>query len=91
MGKISQIIGPVVDVRFELSDSEEIKLPAINDALYVNRNDGQEVFLEVQQHIGENIVRTVAMESTDGLIRVANTLNELSATLDNSALRTAIT
>lgn len=69
MGKISQIIGPVVDVRFELSDSEEIKLPAINDALYVNRNDGQEVFLEVQQHIGENIVRTVAMESTDGLIR----------------------
>jgi F-type H+-transporting ATPase subunit beta len=69
MGKISQIIGPVVDVRFELSDSEEIKLPAINDALYVNRNDGQEVFLEVQQHIGENIVRTVAMESTDGLRR----------------------
>jgi len=69
MGKISQIIGPVVDVRFELSDSEEIKLPAINDALYVKRNEGQEVFLEVQQHIGENIVRTVAMESTDGLSR----------------------
>lgn len=69
MGKISQIIGPVVDVRFELSDSEEIKLPAINDALYVKRNAGQEVFLEVQQHIGENIVRTVAMESTDGLSR----------------------
>ncbi|MDD4778081.1 MAG: F0F1 ATP synthase subunit beta [Fermentimonas sp.] len=69
MGKISQIIGPVVDVRFELSDSEEIKLPAIKDALYVKHKDGQEVFLEVQQHIGENIVRTVAMESTDGLSR----------------------
>lgn len=68
-GRISQIIGPVVDVHFEFSDSQEIKLPAIHDALYVKRYDGQEVFLEVQQHIGENIVRTVAMESTDGLSR----------------------
>src|SRR5690606_4101505 len=49
--------------------SQEIRLPSINDALYVKRSDGQEVFLEVQQHIGENIVRTVAMESTDGLSR----------------------
>ncbi len=69
IGKISQIIGPVVDVRFEFINSEKIKLPAINDALYVKRNDGQEVFLEVQQHIGENIVRAVSMESTDGLKR----------------------
>lgn len=69
LGRISQIIGPVVDVQFELSESQEIRLPSINDALYVKRSDGQEVFLEVQQHIGENIVRTVAMESTDGLSR----------------------
>jgi len=46
-----------------------VKLPAIHDALYLKRTDRQEVFLEVQQHIGENIVRTVAMESTDGLSR----------------------
>ncbi|NMB06675.1 MAG: F0F1 ATP synthase subunit beta, partial [Bacteroidales bacterium] len=69
IGRISQIIGPVVDVRFEFSESTELRLPSINDALYVLRPDGQEVFLEVQQHIGENIVRTVAMESTDGLSR----------------------
>jgi len=68
-GRISQIIGPVVDVQFEFPESSELKLPAINDALYIKRSDGEEVFLEVQQHIGENVVRTVAMESTDGLSR----------------------
>ena len=68
-GHISQIIGPVVDVHFELSESQEFKMPAIDDALYVKRPDGQNIFLEVQHHIGENIVRTVAMESTDGLSR----------------------
>ena len=69
VGRISQIIGPVVDVHFELDKSNEVKLPSIKDALRVKRKEGQEVFLEVQQHIGENIVRTVAMESTDGLSR----------------------
>ena len=69
IGRISQIIGPVVDVQFEFTDSFETRLPSIHDALYVSHTDGQEVFLEVQQHIGENIVRTVAMESTDGLRR----------------------
>lgn len=69
VGRISQIIGPVVDVHFELDKSHEIILPSIKDALRVKRSDGQEVFLEVQQHIGENTVRTVAMESTDGLSR----------------------
>lgn len=69
VGRISQIIGPVVDVHFELDNSHEIILPSIKDALRVKRSDGQEVFLEVQQHIGENTVRTVAMESTDGLSR----------------------
>ena len=69
VGQISQIIGPVVDVRFEFDKSEEVKLPSIHDALRIKKLDGQEVFLEVQQNIGENIVRTVAMESTDGLSR----------------------
>lgn len=67
-GKISQIIGPVVDVQFEMPKSGEVKLPAINDAIYVNRN-GTDIYLEVHQHIGENTVRTVAMDSTDGLRR----------------------
>lgn len=69
IGHISQIIGPVVDVQFELSESQEIRLPAIHEALTVERPGLEEVFLEAQQHIGENIVRTVAMESTDGLSR----------------------
>ena len=67
-GKISQIIGPVVDVQFEMPKSGEVKLPAINDAIYVNR-DGTDIYLEVHQHIGENTVRIVAMDSTDGLRR----------------------
>ncbi|HHT22476.1 MAG TPA: F0F1 ATP synthase subunit beta [Bacteroidales bacterium] len=69
VGRISQIIGPVVDVYFNLSESEETQLPAIHDALYIDRGDGKELVVEVQQHIGENTVRTVAMDSTDGLKR----------------------
>jgi ATP synthase, F1 beta subunit len=68
-GRISQIIGPVVDVYFDLSESEENRIPAIHDALSVKRSNGQEIILEVQQHIGETTVRTVAMDSTDGLRR----------------------
>ncbi len=68
-GYISQIIGPVVDVHFEFPDPRQVKLPAINDALSVKHSDGHEIFLEVQQHIGESTVRTVAMDSTDGLSR----------------------
>jgi F-type H+-transporting ATPase subunit beta len=70
-GKISQIIGPVVDVDFP-----EGRLPSILDALTITRPDGTKLVLETQQHLGEERVRTVAMESTDGLIRglsVANT------------------
>lgn len=66
IGKIVQVIGPVVDVSFELEGS---KLPNILDALEVSREDGQTIVLECQQHIGENTVRTVSMESTDGLSR----------------------
>ena len=65
IGKTAQIIGPVVDVTFE----QEEKLPQIYDALEVTRPDGQKIILECQQHIGEDTVRTIAMDSTDGLRR----------------------
>lgn len=63
-GKISQIIGPVLDLEFE-----EGKLPAILNSIRIKREDGSELVTEVQQHLGENLVRTVAMDSTDGLVR----------------------
>ncbi|MCK4753602.1 MAG: F0F1 ATP synthase subunit beta [Calditrichia bacterium] len=63
-GKISQIIGPVVDVEFN-----EGELPAIYNAIKIIREDENELVLEAQQHLGENIVRCVAMDSTDGLVR----------------------
>ena len=69
IGHISQVIGPVVDVHFELSHDEENKLPSIHDALKIKRHDGRTLIVEVQQHIGEDTVRTVAMDSTDGLQR----------------------
>ncbi|MBE6239108.1 MAG: F0F1 ATP synthase subunit beta [Bacteroidales bacterium] len=68
-GYISQIIGPVVDVHFNLGEDEEAKLPAIHEALSIIRSDGRKLIVEVQQHIGEETVRTVAMDSTDGLRR----------------------
>ncbi len=68
-GNISQIIGPVVDVHFEFAPSDQRQLPAIHEALVIRRNNGQELIVEVQQHIGEDTVRTVAMDSTDGLQR----------------------
>ena len=66
IGKIKQIIGPVVDVSFSAGGS---KLPPILNALTVTRDNGQTVILEVQQHLGEDAVRTIAMDSTDGLRR----------------------
>ena len=65
-GKIAQVIGPVVDVAFE---GEGNALPPIYTALKITREDGSELILEVEQHIGEDTVRCVAMESTDGLRR----------------------
>lgn len=64
-GKISQIIGPVIDVTFDKVEN----LPNIYDALTVTNEKGHVIVLEVQQDIGENTVRTVAMDSTDGLSR----------------------
>ncbi len=68
VGHISQIIGPVVDVYFE-GTKAEMMLPNIHDALEIKRGEGKKLVIEVQQHIGENTVRTVAMDSTDGLQR----------------------
>ena len=64
-GKISQVIGPVVDVAFE----KGLELPNIYDALEVFKSDGTRVVLEVQSHVGENSVRTISMDSTDGFTR----------------------
>ena len=70
VGHISQVIGPVVDVYFEGKDIDtDLLLPSIHDALVIKRPNGKELIVEVQQHIGENTVRSVAMDSTDGLQR----------------------
>jgi F-type H+-transporting ATPase subunit beta len=68
IGHISQVIGPVVDIFFEGNDAD-MALPGIHDALEIKRTNGKRLIVEVQQHIGENTVRTVAMDSTDGLRR----------------------
>jgi F-type H+-transporting ATPase subunit beta len=65
-GKITQVIGPVVDVAF---DEPGTKLPNILDSLEVTKTDGTRVVLECQQHLGEDRVRTIAMEGTEGLVR----------------------
>lgn len=65
IGKIAQIIGPVVDVSF----SENARLPKILDALVIEKENGQQIILEVQQHLGEERVRTIAMDATEGLVR----------------------
>jgi len=62
MGKITQVMGAVIDVQFEG------ELPAIMNALTLE-NDGVKLILEVAQHLGENTVRTIAMDSTEGLVR----------------------
>ncbi len=67
-GYISQIVGPVVDVHFPEVPGKE-QLPAIHEALTIDREGTTPLIVEVQQHIGELTVRTVAMDSTDGLRR----------------------
>ena len=64
-GKVAQVIGPVVDVSFEGSES----IPNIYGALEVTKPNGQKIILECQQHLGEDRVRTVAMDGTEGLVR----------------------
>ncbi|MCQ2235760.1 MAG: F0F1 ATP synthase subunit beta [Bacteroidales bacterium] len=71
-GKIIQIVGPVVDVEFDIANGE---LPQIYDALEITRENGNVVVIECQQHIGENTVRCIAMDSTDGLTRGMSVVN----------------
>ena len=66
IGKVTQVIGPVIDVSFEAEGS---KLPKILNALQVTKDNGQVVILECQQHLGEDRVRTIAMDSSEGLRR----------------------
>ncbi|MFT8458110.1 MAG: F0F1 ATP synthase subunit beta [Liquorilactobacillus ghanensis] len=70
-GKVVQVIGPVVDVQFPLSES----LPEINNALRVKRTDGSELVIEVSLELGDGMMRTVAMDSTDGVQRGADVID----------------
>ncbi|PPR11965.1 MAG: ATP synthase subunit beta, partial [Proteobacteria bacterium] len=63
VGKITRVVGPVVDVQFEGG-----VIPPILNALHVE-SDGEKLVLEVAQHLGENTVRTIAMQATEGLVR----------------------
>lgn len=83
IGKVTQIIGPIVDCLFESS------LPKIYDALHVKHDDGSVLTLETQQHLGGNVVRTVAMGATEGLqrgIKVENTAKPISVPVGREAL-----
>jgi F-type H+-transporting ATPase subunit beta len=71
IGKVSQIMGPVVDVTFDTSSNN---LPKIYDSLEIKKQDGSILVLEVQSHVGEDVVRTISMDSTDGLKRGAEVL-----------------
>ncbi len=68
-GNIAQVIGPVIDVVFSAQADGAVVLPSIHDALLVKKKNGQDLVIEAQQHIGDNMVRCVAMDSTDGLSR----------------------
>ena len=63
-GKITQIIGAVLDIKFSQG-----KLPEINEAIQVPLSDGGKLTVEVSQHLGDDTVRCIAMGSTDGLVR----------------------
>jgi F-type H+-transporting ATPase subunit beta len=82
-GTVAQVIGPVVDVKFENGT------PEIYNALEIKREDGSTLVLEVQQQLSGNIVRTIAMSSTDGLKRateVINTGKPISVPVGNATL-----
>ncbi|NCX08061.1 MAG: F0F1 ATP synthase subunit beta, partial [Rhodobacteraceae bacterium] len=81
-GKITQVIGAVVDVQFD------DHLPEILNALTTD-NNGKTLVLEVAQHLGENTVRTIAMDATEGLVRgqaVADTSGPISVPVGNATL-----
>ncbi|MBO5986935.1 MAG: F0F1 ATP synthase subunit beta, partial [Lachnospiraceae bacterium] len=63
-GKITQVIGAVLDIRYD-----DVELPEINDAVVIPLKDGGELTVEVSQHLGDDTVRCIAMGPTDGLTR----------------------
>jgi F-type H+-transporting ATPase subunit beta len=65
IGKIKQVLGPVVDIEFE----NATELPAIYNAIKIPRDNGEELVVETAQHLGGNVIRTIAMGHTDGLRR----------------------
>jgi F-type H+-transporting ATPase subunit beta len=79
-GQVSQIIGPVIDISFEPENGKvgKVKLPSIHDAVKIKRPNGKILIAEIQQHIGENAVRSVAMDSTDGLKRGMEAVSDYS-------------
>jgi F-type H+-transporting ATPase subunit beta len=70
VGKITEIRGPVIDARFDKG-----QLPRVNDALRIEREGEPDLILEVAQHLGDDVVRAIAMDSTDGLSRGAAVLS----------------
>ena len=74
IGKVVQIIGPVIDIRF---DGEE--LPKLHNAIKIDRGDDTYLTVEVAQHIGDDVVRAISMGSTDGLVRGAKAIDTGSA------------
>ena len=70
VGKVTEIKGPVIDARFEKG-----QLPRVNDALRIERGDEKDLILEVAQHLGDDVVRAIAMDSTDGLSRGTEVIN----------------
>ena len=64
IGTVTQVIGPVVDVKFP-----EGELPDIYNAVHILKEDGSELVMEAQQHLGEQTVRCVALDATEGLVR----------------------
>ncbi|MDX1683804.1 MAG: F0F1 ATP synthase subunit beta, partial [Saprospiraceae bacterium] len=71
-GRVIQVIGPVVDVSFDKNQ----ELPDIFNALVIKREGGEELVLETQQHLGEDSVRAIAMDSTDGLQRGTEVIDQ---------------
>ena len=69
IGKVVQVMGPVLDIRFK--DGE---LPALLNAIEVENND-KKLIVEVAQHVGDNVVRCIAMAATDGLVRGADAVD----------------
>jgi F-type H+-transporting ATPase subunit beta len=65
-GEVVQVIGPVIDISFEKTSG---KLPNIHESIYIKKPDGEDLVVECQQHIGEESVRTIAMDATDGIYR----------------------